>query len=189
MAQAAIGRRHRYAGDGERIRALRANLRRYCLGELAPVLHGLGAGVSFTHLCVASETLHPEGIRTRRRYLGKVEVCIACGEGMEALESYLLPEKFRQAAFDFQAYLGLSLRRWGYCEITVEEGFLTEVPYQDWLRGLRDFLRLTKVEVNLLPFDQTFNYNMNRILSPTGEEKDYCMILRLYGNESQNFGE
>ena len=137
----------------------------------------------------ASETLHPEGIRTRRRCLGKVEVCLARGEGMEALELYLLPEKFHQAVFDFQAYLGLSLRRWGYCEITVEEGFLTEVPYQDWLRGLRDFLRLTKVEVNLLPFDQTFNYNMNRILSPTGEEKDYGLIRRLYGEESQNLGE
>ncbi len=137
----------------------------------------------------ASETLHPEGIRTRRRCLGKVEVCLARGEGMEALELYLLPEKFHQAVFDFQAYLGLSLRRWGYCEITVEEGFLTEVPYQDWLRDLRDFLCLTKVEVNLLPFDQTFNCNMNRILSPTGEEKDYGLIRRLYGEESQNLGE
>lgn len=145
-------------------------------------------GVSFTHLCVESETLHPEGVRTRRRYLSKVEACLTRGEGLEALEFYLLPEKFHQAVFDFRAYLGLSLRRQGYCEITVEEGFLMEVPYQDWLRDLRDFLRLSKVEVNLLPFDRTFNYNMNRILSPGGGEGDYGLIRRLYGEESQNLG-
>ena len=146
-------------------------------------------GVSFTHVCAASETLRPEGIRTRRRYLSRVEACLARGEGLEALELYLLPEKFYQAVFDFRAYLGLSLGRRGYCEITVEAGFLTEVPYQDWLRDLKDFLRLTKVEVNLLPFDQTFNYNMNRILSPGGGEGDYGLIRRLYGEESQNLGE
>lgn len=146
-------------------------------------------GVSFTHLGVASDSLHPEGIRTRRRYLSKVEAAIAQNEGMESLEFYLLPEKFCQAVFDFWVYLGLSLRRQGYCEITVEKGFLTEFPYQDWLRGLRDFLCLTKAEVNLLPFDQTFNYNMNRILSPSGGEKDYGLIRQLYMEESQNLGE
>lgn len=146
-------------------------------------------GVSFTHLGVASDSLHPEGIRTRRRYFGKVEAAIAKNEGMESLEFYLLPKKFCQAVFDFRVYLGLSLRRQGYCEITVEKGFLTELPYQDWLRGLRDFLCLTKAEVNLLPFDQTFNYNMNRILSPSSGEKDYGLIRQLHAEESQNLGE
>lgn len=146
-------------------------------------------GVAFTHLGVASDTLHPEGIRTRRRYLGKVEAAIAQNEGMESLEFYLLPEKFYQAVFDFRVYLGLSLRKWGRCEITVEEGFLAELPYQDWLRELRDFLHLTRVEVNLLPFDQTFNYNMNRILSPSGGEKDYGLIRQLYREGAQNCGE
>lgn len=146
-------------------------------------------GVSFTHLGVASDTLHPEGIRTRRRYLSKVEAAIVQNEGMESLEFYLLPEKFYQAVFDFRVYLGLSLRRQGHCEITVEEGVLTGLLYQDWLRELRGFLRLTKVEVNLLPFDQTFNYNMNRILSPSGGEKDYGLIQQLYAEELQNLGE
>ena len=80
-------------------------------------------GVSFTHLGVASDSLHPEGIRTRRRYLSKVEAAIAQNEGMESLEFYLLPEKFCLEVFDFWVYLGLSLRRQGYCEITVEKGF------------------------------------------------------------------
>ena len=57
-------------------------------------------GVSFTHLGVASDSLHPEGIRTRRRYFGKVEAAIAQNEGMESLEFYLLPKKFCQTVFD-----------------------------------------------------------------------------------------
>ena len=47
---------------------------------------------------------------------------------------------------------------------------------------------MERVEVNLLPDDQVFNYNFNRILSPTpgSRERDYGLIRRLYPDGGQD---
>ena len=117
---------------------------------------------SFTHVSCETETLKPTGIRTRSRYLKKIDACMAKKETMSSLEFYLLPKEFRQAVFAFRVYMGLSLNL-NYCEITVENHFWKEFRYQEYLDRMKEFLKITKVEVNLLPYDQTFNYNVNCI--------------------------
>ena len=49
-------------------------------------------------------------------------------------------------------------------------------------KALMGVAGVEKAEVNLLPFDQTFNYNVNCILSPTpgSLERDYGLIRTLY---------
>ena len=48
--------------------------------------------------------------------------------------------------------------------------------------SIQEFLHIEKVEVNLLPHDQTFNYNVNCILfsTPGSQDRDYGLIRRLY---------
>ena len=80
-------------------------------------------------------------------------------------------------------FVGLSLREQrSHCEITVESGFPGDFRYQEVLRSIREFLHIEKVEVNLLPHDQTFNYNVNCILfsTPGSQDRDYGLIRRLY---------
>ena len=99
------------------------------------------------------------------------------------MEFYLLPKEFHQAVFDFRVYMSLSLREQrSHCEITVESGFPGDFRYQEALRSIREFLRIEKVEVNLLPHDQIFNYNINCILfsTPGSQDRDYGLIRRLY---------
>ena len=140
-------------------------------------------GFTFTHLGCETASLHPSGIRTRSRYLKKVEASAAQKEPITNIEFYLLPKEFRQAVFDFRVFMALTLgEQRSYCEITVERQFPEDFQYQNALRSLREFLRIEKAEVNLLPFDQTFNYNVNCILSPTpgSLERDYGLIRALY---------
>ena len=150
---------------------------RFCLGREERF------GFTFTHLGCKTASLHPGGIRTRSRYLKKVEAAIAQKERIDSIEFYLLPKEFRQAVFDFRVYMGLSLREGtSCCEVTVENGLWEEYQYRDALRSLREFLQIEKAEVNLLPHTQTFNYNFNCILSPTpgSREQDYGLIRALY---------
>ncbi len=138
---------------------------------------------AFTHLSCITASLHPDGIRTRSRYLKKIKASVSQKEEIEHIGFYLLPPKFYQAVFDFQIYLGLSLKeQHSCCEITVENHLLKEFQYQEILQTIKEFLYLEKVEVNLLPFNQTFNYNFNCILSPApgASERDYGLIRRLY---------
>ncbi len=140
-------------------------------------------GFTFTHLGCETASLHPDGIRTRSRYLKKLEASVARGERIEHMGFYLLPKGFRQAVFDFRVYLGLALlERQRYCEITVESGFPEGFRYEDALASIRQFLRIEQAEANLLPFTQTFNYNVNCILSPSpgSRERDYGLIRALY---------
>jgi len=139
-------------------------------------------GFAFTHLSCKTETLEPSGIRTRSRYLKKVTDSIAKGEKIYHIEFYLLPKKFYQAAFDFRIYLGLSLgQRNSCCEITAEDGVLGEFDHLFFLRRLGEFLEISTVEVNRLPYNQVFNYNFNCILSPCGKTpEDYGLIRRIY---------
>lgn len=122
----------------------------------------------FSHVSCETEILHPNGIRTRSRYLKKVTACIENRDDISFIEFYLLPYEFRQAAFDFKIYMALSLGKHAkpHLEITVENHFLKDFEYQYCLDAVRKFLTVTKAEVNLLPYNQTFNYNMNCILSP-----------------------
>ena len=138
---------------------------------------------TFTHLSCETASLHPDGIRTRSRYLNKLEAAIRQGEEIWNMEFYLLPKEFHQAVFDFRVYMSLSLREQrSHCEITVESGFPGDFRYQEALRSIREFLRIEKVEVNLLPHDQIFNYNINCILfsTPGSQDRDYGLIRRLY---------
>lgn len=140
-------------------------------------------GFAFTHLSCETASLHPKGIRTRSRYLKKLKASLFQGEEIRNIEFYLLPKEFHQAVFDFRVYMGLSLwKQRSHCEITVENNFLGDFRYQEALRSIREFLRIEKVEVNLLPYNQTFNYNINCILSPTpgSRDRDYGLIQRLY---------
>ena len=140
-------------------------------------------GFAFTHLSCETASLHPNGIRTRSRYLKKVEASVRQGEKIENIEFYLLPKEFYQAVFDFRIYMGIALRERGcWCEITAESRFPEGFRYQDTLQALREFLHLEKAEVNLLPNSQTFNYNVNCILSPSpgSRERDYGLIQALY---------
>lgn len=49
-----------------------------------------------------------------------------------------------------------------------ENHFWKEFRYQEYLDRMKEFLKITKVEVNLLPYDQTFNYNVNCIAASNG---------------------
>lgn len=141
-------------------------------------------GFAFTHLGCKTASLHPNGIRTRSRYLKKTEAALEAGEKISSIGFYLLPKGFRQAVFDFKVYMGLSLREdeKSNCEITLENGFREGLSCQELLEELRGFLHIRKAEINLLPYNQTFNYNFNCILSPTpgSQDRDYGLIRRLY---------
>ena len=134
---------------------------------------------TFSHVSCKTETLKPTGIRTRSRYLKKIDACMAKKEAMSNLEFYLLPKEFRQAVFDFQVYIGLSLSL-NFCEITVENHFWKEFKYQEYLDAMKEFLNITKVEVNLLPYDQTFNYNVNCIAASNDSPEKYNVLQRIY---------
>lgn len=135
----------------------------------------------FTHVSCTAETLNPNGIRTRSRYLKKIEACIDRKEDISSIEFYLLPKEFRQAVFDYRVYMVLSLGdRRNYCEITVEDRFWDDFAYPLYFEQLREFLRITKAEVNLLPEDQVFNYNVNCILNTNGVREKYGVIEQVY---------
>ena len=95
-----------------------------------------------------------------------------------------MPDQFRQAVFDFKIYMGLSLggQAQSHVEITVENQFPEHFDYRYCLDALRNFLTVTKAEVNLLPHNQTFNYNINCILSQATplEREKYGVIQKLY---------
>ncbi len=136
-------------------------------------------GFAFSHVSCSTETLNPNGIRTRSRYLKKIEACIDRKEEISHIEFYLLPKDFYQAVFDFKVYMGLSLRSRD-CEITVEDRFWDAFAYPLYFEQLRKFLRITKAEVNLLPHNQTFNYNVNCILNTNGVREKYGVIEQIY---------
>lgn len=52
--------------------------------------------------------------------------------------------------------------------------------YPLYFEQLRKFLRITKAEVNLLPHNQTFNYNVNCILNTNGVREKYGVIEQIY---------
>lgn len=89
-------------------------------------------GFTFTHLGCETASLHPSGIRTRSRYLKKVEASAAQKEPITNIEFYLLPKEFRQAVFDFRVFMALTLgEQRSYCEITVERQFPEGFQYQN----------------------------------------------------------
>lgn len=135
----------------------------------------------FSHVSCSTETLNPNGIRTRSRYLKKMEACIDRKEEISAIEFYLLPKDFHQAVFDFKVYMALSLGGGSsYCEITVEDRFWDDFAYPIYFEELRKFLRITKAEVNLLPYEQVFNYHVNCILNTNGVREKYGVIEQIY---------
>lgn len=139
---------------------------------------------AFSHTACLTDSLHPDGIRTRSRYLKKLRSCIDRKENISFIEFYLLPDQFWQAVFDFKIYMGLSLggQAQSHVEITVENQFPEHFDYRNCLDALRNFLTVTKAEVNLLPHNQTFNYNINCILSQATplEREKYGVIQKLY---------
>lgn len=137
-------------------------------------------GFVFSHVSCDTETLHPDGVRTRSRYLKKIEAAVNDKENISHIEFYLLPKKFCQAVFDFKVYMGLSLGTRSYCEITIEDHFLEEFPCQDYLDKVREFLHVSKAEINLLPNSQVFNYNVNCILSPVDGREARHIIRKIY---------
>lgn len=137
-------------------------------------------GFAFTHVSCHAETLRPNGIRTASRYRKKIEASIRSREQISSLEFYMLPASFHQAVFDFNVYMGLSCGKLNTCEITVENHFLEGYDYRRCLDGIQSFLRLTKAEVNLLPYTQVFNYNMNCILRPIDPPEKHGLIQTLY---------
>ena len=137
-------------------------------------------GFVFSHVSCRTESLHPDGIRTRSRYLKKMETAINRKENIFSMEFYLLPKEFYQAVFDFKVYMGLSLGDRNYCEITIEDHFLEEFPCQDYLDKIRKFLQVTRAEINLLPNGQVFNYNVNCILNPVDGREARHIIRKIY---------
>ncbi len=62
------------------------------------------------------------------------------------------------------------------CTDTVWE----DCAYPWYFEQLRKFLRITKAEVNLLPYEQVFNYNVNCILNTNGVREKYGVIEHMY---------
>ncbi len=111
----------------------------------------------------------------------KIEACIDRKEEISTIEFYLLPKDFHQAVFDFKVYMVLSLGGGSsYCEITVEDRFWDDFAYPIYFEELRKFLRIAKAEVNLLPYEQVFNYNVNCILNTNGAREKYGVIEQMY---------
>lgn len=140
-------------------------------------------GFNFTHLCCKTESLNPNGIRTKSRYLRTAENCIYNREKISYLGFYVLPDEFRQAVFDFKVYMGLTIdEKHGrnHCEITIENNFINDFNYQSYIDRIRTFLHIAKLEVNLLPNSQVFNYNINCILEQSDHIDKYDIIKQIF---------
>lgn len=135
---------------------------------------------SFSHVSFESESLKPNGVRTRSRYLSKVEACIHGKESISHLGFYVLPADFRQAVFDFKVYMGVSFGKYNCCEAVIENHFLEGFQYEVYLDEVKKFLHMSRAEVNLLPHTQVFNYNMKRIISPVDTQETYGVIQKIY---------
>lgn len=134
-------------------------------------------GVGFTHIACETESLNPSELRTRKSYMKKLRASMESGDTIKFIEFYALPDDFQFAVFDYELYMSLCFEEIWHCEITAAKTIAGTFEYEKYLKALEKFLRITKVEVNVIPDHSVSNYNMNCILPSKSD--GLCDTLRI----------
>ncbi len=138
--------------------------------------------MEFTHINCEGQSLYSKKLKIKKRCIGKADDAAYKKELMERVAFYVLPEDYEQAAFDYKAYMSLCCVSDipTHCEITMERQLFGNGDYRKWINELSGFLKITEVEVNLIPDYAVFNYNKNCMIMKTDGYYDTNRVNRLY---------
>ena len=125
--------------------------------------------IKFSHIGIKSESLNPNKLRTFKRYEAKMLKCINSNEIIDYIELLYLPEEFVQAVFDFKVNMTLAN---DYVEVTMEKDMFDLIDYKKIIDKIGKIVNIINGEVNILPNDEVFNYNVNKILQRTSYDCD-----------------